>query len=396
LRRRGLARGRALVTSAACLGALALAGCGPAGTSSTTVSGGTLTIYAAAPPSGQADARAQDVLDAEQLAIKQGAPTAGNYKLRFIVLHGPKISDNARTAIEDSTTIAYVGEIIPGESADSVGIVGDQGILQVSPTDTALELTEATPAVPGAPGIYYEVSGSGQHSFARVVPTTALEAKALVAEAASLNASKLYVADDGQPYGAALAYAVQHAGSAVAIVHGAPTAAAFARSGADALLYATADKAAAAALFDAVAQSNPSVHLLAPSALDDEGFAQRLSPAAQRTLEVSSPGFLPADLTPSGRQFEATFASTYGHQPSPQAIFGYEAVSALLSVLHRAGSSAGSRSTVMHDFYAIHNRASVLGTYSIDSNGDTNLGPFVISRMKGGRLTPYRFVSEQG
>ena len=67
------------------------------------------------------------------------------------VLHGAKPSDNARTAIQDSTAIAYLGEILPGASADSLGIVNDQDILQVSPTDTAVELTQSTPAVPGAP-----------------------------------------------------------------------------------------------------------------------------------------------------------------------------------------------------------------------------------------------------
>jgi hypothetical protein len=38
----------------------------------------------------------------------------------------------------------------------------------------------------------------------------------------------------------------------------------------------------------------------------------------------------------------------------------------------------------------------VLGTYSINANGDTSLAPFVISRVKSGQLVPYRFVSEQG
>lgn len=373
---------------------LVLAGCG-ATSSSGTVSGGTLTIYAAAPPPGQDDSRAQDVLAAEKLAFSQADSSVDGFTVHFVVLHGAKPSDNARTAIEDANTIAYVGEIIPGESADSAGIVGDEGILQVSPTDTAVELTQATPAVSGSPDIYYEVTGSAEHTFARVVPTTALEAKALVSDAGALGASKLYVTDDGQPYGAALAYAVQQA-SGVTIVRGAPTAAAFAASGAGALLFATADKSAATSLFDAVAQANPAVHLLAPSALDDQGFVDGLSPAAQRALQISSPGFLAGQLTAAGRQFASTFASTYGHQPSPQAIFGYEAVSALMITLKRAGSGADDRTTVLHDFYAIRNRDSVLGVYSIDSNGDTNLGPFVISEVKAGRLTPYRFVSEPG
>ena len=63
-------------------------------------------------------------------------------------------------------------------------------------------------------------------------------------------------------------------------------------------------------------------------------------------------------------------------------------MSAVLAVLHEAGTSANNRGTVQKDFFAIRNRASVLGTYSINVNGDTSLAPFVISRVKSGQLVP--------
>jgi branched-chain amino acid transport system substrate-binding protein len=67
-------------------------------------------------------------------------------------------------------------------------------------------------------------------------------------------------------------------------------------------------------------------------------------------------------------------------------------MSAVLSVLKEAGTSAGNRSTVVHDFFAIKNRQSVLGTYSIDSDGDTSLAPFVFARLKSGQLVPVASV----
>ena len=69
---------------------------------------------------------------------------------------------------------------------------------------------------------------------------------------------------------------------------------------------------------------------------------------------------------------------------------------ALLSVIQKAGASANNRTTIQKDFFAIRNRASALGTYSIDAKGDIDVAPFVISRVRSGQLTPYRFVSEQG
>ena len=67
-----------------------------------------------------------------------------------------------------------------------------------------------------------------------------------------------------------------------------------------------------------------------------------------------------------------------------------------LSVLKEAGTSANARGTVVKDFFAIRNRQSVLGTYSMNSNGDTSLAPFVFSRLKSGQLVPFKFVSVSG
>jgi hypothetical protein len=67
-------------------------------------------------------------------------------------------------------------------------------------------------------------------------------------------------------------------------------------------------------------------------------------------------------------------------------------MSAVLSVLREAGSQANNRSRVVRDFFAIHSRPSVLGTYSISSSGDTTIAPFVISRLVSGTLVPYKFL----
>lgn len=362
-----------------------------------SVSGKTLTVYVAAPSGSQLDARAQDVLDAEQLAFKLQHGAVSGFTVQMKLLHGAKPSDDARTAIQDDQAIAYLGEILPGTSADSLGILNDQDILQVSPTDNAVELTQSTPAVHGAPDKYYESLGTYGHTFARVAPTTALEAKAIVSELTAEHVTHVYVTDDGQHYGQALAYAVkQAAGSSLSVSSGAPTASAVASSGAQGVVFATASPLAAKTLFDGVAAANPSVKLFAPSALADSGFAASLTPAAGASLRVSSPGFTSATLSATGRGFVTAFTSTYGHAPSPEAIFGYEAMSAVLTVLRKAGTSANNRTTVVKDFFALRNRASVLGTYSINANGDTSLAPFVISRIASGHLVPFRFVSEQG
>jgi branched-chain amino acid transport system substrate-binding protein len=383
-----LARGRAPSACACAALAAVLAGCAAPSGSSVTASGRSLTIYAGSPPGGAGGQEAQDILDAEQLALQQNGSSFGGFSVRLVKLNGKKISDNARTAIQDKSAIAYLGELTPGSSADSVGITNAQDLLQVSPADTAIALTQSTPAVSNSPKVYFESQGSYGYTFARVVPTAALEAAALASQMQTLHVSKLYVANDGSDYGKALALALRNRAASAGI------SVTSAQSGADGAFYAGSSTTAAAAFFNGVASANPSAKLFGPSALSDPAFVSTLSPQAQSAVYVSSPGFY-KDFTPAGQKFQADFQGAYGHAPAPEAIFGYEAMAAVLAVLREAGNAANNRATVARDFLSLKNRQSVLGTYSI-SAGDISLAPFVISRVERGQLVPFNALQEQG
>jgi ABC-type branched-subunit amino acid transport system substrate-binding protein len=389
-----VARARALVACAFFATVTGAASC--ARTASTvSVSGRTLTIYISAPGSLAGDPQAQDTVDAERLAYDQlhGQVTSFAVRLREET-HG-KISDNARAAIEDKTAIAYVGEVEPGATADSVGITNAQDLLQVSPTDTAAELTQRTAADPGAPGRYYEALGTYGRTFARVVPTTLEEARALTAEMQSLAIGALYVASDGSTYGKTIARAVsQDARSgSIHVTEGPADARRFLSSGADAIFLGSrsASASAAATLFGTIVHSS-TAKLFAPSALADAAFAGALSPAAARRVYISSPGFMPAALPPVGRTFTTDFRNAYGHAPATEAIFGYEAMSALLGVLRDAGPGANNRTTVLGHFLRLTRTSSqsAIGAYSIDARGDVSIAPFVLNRVKGGSLVPFK------
>jgi branched-chain amino acid transport system substrate-binding protein len=387
-----LARGRALSACASAVLAAALAGCtGAGGTSNgSSVPGHSLTIYLSVPAAATSDEN--DIVSAEQLALKQVGNHVGGFTVALKRVAQHVLSENARAAIVDPSTIAYIGELEPGTSGQTIGITNAQNVLQVSPTDTAVELTQSTAAVPGSPNVYYESLSSNGRTFARVAPTDALEAKALVAEIQSLGVSRLYVASDGSDYGKALRAAlVGAAGSAVTLVS--------APAGADGVLYAGNSSSGAVQAFNQAVSSNAKVKLFAPSALADDSFARALSSAAQRQLYVSSPGFTATDMPAQAAGFVSSFKAAYGHPPATEAIFGYEAMASILRALHNAGSSANNRGTVVKDYFAIRNRSSVLGTYSIDKNGDIRFAagaPFVLERVKAGKLVPFKAVQQQG
>jgi branched-chain amino acid transport system substrate-binding protein len=329
------------------------------------------------------------VVAAERLAFAQQGGSVGSFRLLLRTVSSSKPSDNARTAVQDPSAIAYIGESTPGSSADSAGITNAQDLLQVSPTDTALELTQATAAVPGAPNRFYESLKTYGRTFARLAPTSGLEATADVGAMGSLGVRRLYVADDASHYGRALAQALRQAATPRLSVVASPV-------DADGVFFAGSSPSLARTLFARALQSAPRVKLFAPSALGDPSSVSGLGPAGSRVY-VSSPGFMPQQLSSSARRsFLEPFRRAYHHPPSPQAIFGYEAMAALLAVLRQDAGQANNRTKIIRDFFAIRNRHSVLGTYSIDPVGDTSIAPFVLSRLQRGSLVPFRPLPVRG
>ena len=401
-----LTRIRAPLGAACGVLAVFLGGCSQTATTGSTVSGSTLTVYARAIPG---DPVSQDVIAAERLAWTQAGEQVGHFRIAFKVVSAGKVSDSARTAITDSTTIAYLGEETPHDSADSMGITNGLGILQVSPTDTALELTQKTPAVSGSPNRYYGNLSTYHRTFARVIPASSKEAGVLVKVMGQQHVNKLYVTDDTSLYGKSIAYQViadaKSAGITVdRAVPEAPDAAKINASGADAV-FDGADVggiARTAALFSAVAASEPQVGLYASSPMAVSSFATALSPAAQRTTLISSPGVLDSALNQAGQTFVTDFTATNHHKPDASAIFGYVAMGAILQAVRAAGPDATSRALVVKEFFAIKNLPTALGTLSINaSTGDVQelgdvagLAPYVISRIRGGKVVA--FEAEQG
>ena len=389
-------RTRGRVAGACVAIAAALGGCGTAtsgGNSVVTVTGRTLDVYASQPP-GAPSAAVTDTLDAEHLALRQAGGKAGDFTVHLIPVHGRELSDNARKAVEDTSAIAYLGDLVPGTSQISVEILNQQGILEVSPADTAAYLTQAVPPVSNSPTQFYPGRATFKETFARAVPNSGMEAKALVRAMQAEHATNVYVASDKSLYGRTLAVEVSGAakaagltsaassGQAQAYFYGANTSSPSARAG-------------AIRAFDQAAATAPSSRLFAPSGLHDPSFVSGLSAGAQARLFVSSPGFLPQDLPAAGKTFVTDFTRQYGHAPAPQAIFGYEAMAAVLADLTQAKATASQRATVVADFRSLKRTDSVIGSYSI-SGGDPSIGPFIVARVRGGQLVPFRFFSLGG
>jgi branched-chain amino acid transport system substrate-binding protein len=152
-------------------------------------------------------------------------------------------------------------------------------------------------------------------------------------------------------------------------------------SGADCVFFGGNVGPHTVAMWDALGSLPGGPKLFAPDALGDASFTAAIGPAGDRTF-ITSPGLAPNAYNDLGQRFYASYQARFGGFPSPEAIFGYEAMQAVLSSIQAAGSSGNSRADVVRNFFAIKNRQSVLGSYSILPDGDTTLtsyGAYVVS-----------------
>jgi len=389
-------RNRAL-TGAACVALIAvLAACGATTATTSTITGSKMTIYTSLPLAGPESAEAHDVLDAEQLALSQAGGKVGRFTIDFTSHNdatsagwSPKlIADNARQAIQIKDVVAYIGELDPNASAQSIPIANADALLVVSPYDTAIGLTQATRADSGSPDKYYESLNSNGRTFARVVPNDNDQAESQLEMMHTRGVKKLYIVEDGKAYGDEIALAVEQDASKYGISASPPvrSTAGLTQSGASALFYGGVASPAAVQLFNAAVTANPKLKLFGPGGLYTSSFVSQLSAAAQSGTLLSEPGLTPAELPLAGKKFLAAFKTAYHHVPWTQAIFGYAAMQVVLDAIHRAGANADDRANDVSSLLGGKNFNTALGTMSINKNGDTSLAPYLFSRVKGGRL----------
>src|SRR5215211_710121 len=120
------------------LGALALGGCG----SDDPSDDAELTAYVSVPVGGPDAAEAGPLVARAKRALADAGGEAGGVAVRAVYLDArpdpAAIAANARRAVEDSTSIAYIGEVDRKAELSSAPIINEAGLLQVQPAPDAM------------------------------------------------------------------------------------------------------------------------------------------------------------------------------------------------------------------------------------------------------------------
>jgi branched-chain amino acid transport system substrate-binding protein len=387
--------------------AFGVAACGDnsGGGGGSKASGSTLTIYSSLPLQGDSRPQSEDVVRGEQLALEKAGAKAGSFKIKYTSLDDSvaatgkwdpgKVSENARKAVGDDKAIAYLGEFNSGGSAISMPLLNEAGILQVSPSNTAIGLTRSEAAEKGEPQKYQP---SGTKTFGRVVPADHIQAAAQVSWMKDEGVTKLFILNDKEVYGKGIADAVEKAAGEQGIEvlgnEGIDTKAANFRSlaakiksaGADAFFFGGVTQNKGVQLYKDVNASNPDAKLFGPDGVADSPFYEKVGASIEKQAYITAPTLDPKEYPPAAQEFFKEFKAKYGKDPEPYAIYGYEAMAVTLEAIKRAGDKGNDRQAVVDEFFKTKGRESVLGTYDIDKNGDTTLSDYGANRIKGGKL----------
>jgi branched-chain amino acid transport system substrate-binding protein len=389
-----------------------VAGCGGVGVSGASeATGNQLAIYSSLPLQGPSAAISQETVNGERLALSRAGGRIGPFKVGYVSLDdaNPKsgrldpgaTATDAKTAAQDTSTIAYLGEYNSSATAVSLPLINAAGILQVSPGSPYIGLTSSLDAGQDEPERFYP---SGKRNFGRLQLGDQAQAAAQVKLMRALAVRKLYVIDDQDPFEVPLAQIVagdaERAGIAV-LAHdsilttpGSVFAGAVEKvvgSGAEAVFFAGGGGAGTVALWRALHAADPHLLQLGSSALADEAFTSAIGPAEASTY-LTTPLLAPGEYPPAAARVLADYRRRFGGQPGPHALYGFEAMSVVLEAIRQAGARGNDRQTVIDRFFQTANRDSVLGRYSVQASGETTLSRYGVDRIANGRAVFYRSI----
>jgi branched-chain amino acid transport system substrate-binding protein len=403
-----LARWLGLVALAAVL--LGAVGCGSVAVSDVAeATGGQLTIYSSEPLQGPSASIAQQIIGGESLALADAHGRAGQFKIGYVSLDdasptsdgwNPEVTaTDAKTAAQDPSTIAYLGDYDSAATAISLPLTNAAGILQVSPASPYVGLTSSLDAEQDEPGRFYL---TGKRTFVRLAPGDIVQADAQVQLMKSLGVHRLYVLDDQDPFEMPLADIVasdaERAGIVVIAHDSLSTVPGAVFTGevekivehhAQAVFLAGGEGKGTVALWRDLYRASPHMLLLGSSSMVSESFTAQIGAAAANTY-LTTPVLPTALYPPAAKRVLRDYRSTFGTEGSPYALYGYEAMTVVLDAVRSAGARGNDRQTVIDRVFATKSRDSVIGRYSIDPDGETTLSPYGVDRVLGGRPVFYR------
>jgi len=302
-----------------------------------------------------------------------------------------KCATNAHLYANDKSVIAVLGTFNSGCAKIEVPILNRAGpLLMVSPANTNPGLTKKWDV--GEPQKYYP---TGVRNYARVVATDDIQGPADALWSQSLGFKKVYVLNDKQTYGFGVATTYRTAAKKLGIqVVGfegwdakassyEALATRIKASGAQAVFLGGIICNNGAKLMQDIKAVDPKIQLQMPDGFSDPSA----NGAVGNNAYISVAGEPPKALTGAGATFVTSFGKQIGTTPNPYSAYGAQAMEVALSAVAKGG---GQRAATTKGIFGLTVTNGILGTFTINSDGDTNLTPITIYKQQGKNLNPVK------
>ncbi len=304
-----------------------------------------------------------------------------------------KCATNGRLYSANKSVIGVVGTFNSGCAKIIVPILNRANpgpMAMVSPANTNPGLTKKWD--PGEPQKYYP---TGVRNYARVVATDDIQGPADAMWSQSLGYKKVYVLNDKQTYGFGVATTYKNAAKKLGIQVVGFKGWDAKQSSYEALANLIKASGAQAVFLGGIACNNgaklmqdiravaPKVKLQMP-----DGFSDPVANGAVANgAYISVAGQPPKSLTGQGATFVKSFGKQIGASPNPYAQYGAQAMQVMLQAVAAGG---GDRAKTTKAIFGISISNGIIGNFTINATGDTNLIPVTIYKQAGKNLVPVK------
>ena len=300
-----------------------------------------------------------------------------------------KCSANGNAYAQDKSVIGVIGTFNSGCAEIIIPILnrvagGPMGM--VSPANTYVGLTHSGPGtVAGEPQKYYP---TGKRNYIRMVAADDYQGAADASFMQQQGAKKVFILNDKEAYGLGVATDTKNSAAklglnVVGFTAWDPKASSYEalatrikQSGADWVFLGGLICENGAKLISDMKAGIPGVKLLAP-----DGFSDFTANGASGVgMYVTVAGEPPEKLTGAGADFVKNFGAQVGTAVNPYSTYAAQAMAVLLDAIAK---SDGTRASVNNNLLHTKVTDGILGSFTINSNGDTTRNPVTVYQQVG-------------
>ncbi len=383
----------------------------------TDTSKGVINLYSSWPMTGASEQIGGDSAASIQIALDIYGNAAGGFEIVYEALDdgiaanngswdAAKEAENATMVVNDPDAVAYIATYNSGAAEAAIPITNEAGLAQISPANTATQLTKENPANPeGYPDVLYE---TGVRNYMRVVPADDIQGAAGANFAFNgLGAQSAFVLHDNQTYGLGVAAVFrdtfeQLGGEILGFEAFDPNAPEY-----QALMTRIASTGPAVIYLGAIVNLNASkllqdlrlqmpadqVAFMGPDGLVNQAFIDGAGDAAEGAY-ITFGGLVPSALEAeggAGAEWVQTMRDTVGREPDAYSVYAFDCAVHVLQAIDAVGEK--DRAAILDHMFNVEGFRGLLGTYEFDDNGDTTSGIISVSVVTDGQITHQEIIA---